>query len=112
MFKYKNKTEFLELDINKRCYYLSRLYLNKDNKGSKLPYKQRLFSCLNYLKKQPEPMLSVLYNYLTDNRHEGELIWALMPKAVLYDQQQRRKGVTKVKQEEFNEQMLDDVLEE
>lgn len=112
MFKYKNKTEFLELDINKRCYYLARLYLNKDNKGSKLPYTTRLFSCLNYLKKQPEPMLSVLYNYLTDTRHEGELIWELMPKAVLYDQQQRRKGVARVEQEEFNEQMLNDVLEE
>lgn len=111
MFKYKDKKEFLELDLNKRCYYLARLYLNKDNKPSKTPYTNRLFSCLNYLKKQPEPVLSILYNYLSENRHNGEFIWKLVPKAVLFDQQERRKGVVKVDQEEFNEKMLDDVLE-
>lgn len=113
-FKYKSKDEFVSLDKEKRCYYLARLYINRDKKTSKVGFKPRLFSCLNYLKKQPEPLLSVLYNYLTDNTHEGLMIWDVVPKAVLYDEQRRRKPVEKRTQDykKFDMDMLDDVLKE
>ena len=113
-FKYKTKEEFVSLEKDKRCYYLARLYLNRDKSDNHLPYKQRLFSCLNYLKKQPEPLLSVLYNYLTDNTHNGLMIWNIVPKAVLYDEQRRRKPIEKKTQEyqKFDMDMLGDVLKE
>ena len=109
MFKFKDKQNFLELDKNKRCYYLARLYINRDQKPSKQVYTSRLFTCLNYLKKQPEPTLSILYNYLSDNTHNGLMIWDILPKAILYDQQNRRK-MTRVKQEDFSETMLNSIL--
>ena len=114
-FTYKNKEDFLSLDKNKRCYYLARLYINRDKKENSMKYQTRLFSCLNYLKKQPEPILSVLYNYLTDNSHEGLMIWQITPKAVLYDEQRRRKvGKSAKKQNysDFNKDMLNDILKE
>ena len=113
-FKYKTKDEFVSLDKEKRCYYLARLYINRDKKGVKKPFRERLFTCVNYLKKQPEPLLSVLYNYLTDNNHEGLMIWDIVPKAVLYDEQRRRKPVVKKSEDykEFNMNMLEDVLKE
>lgn len=113
-FNYKSKEEFLSLDKNKRCYYLARLYINKDLKMNSMSFKTRLFSCLNYLKKQPEPLLSVLYNYLSDNTHDGLMIWDIVPKATLYDEQRRRKvSKTKTKQyKDFDQEMLMDVLKE
>ena len=113
-FRYKTKEEFVSLEKDKRCYYLARLYLNRDKSDSRVPYKQRLFSCLNYLKKQPEPLLSVLYNYLTDNTHTGLMIWNIVPKAVLYDEQRRRKQTKSKTQDyqKFDINMLDDVLKE
>ncbi len=113
-FTYKNKEEFLSLDKDKRCYYLARLYINKDTKKNHMSFKTRLFSCLNYLKKQPEPLLSVLYNYLSDNNHEGLMIWDIIPKATLYDEQRRRKvSKTKTKQyKDFSKEMLTDILKE
>ena len=113
-FNYKSKEEFLSLDKNKRCYYLARLYINKDSKMNSMSFKTRLFSCLNYLKKQPEPLLSVLYNYLSDNTHDGLMIWDIVPKATLYDEQRRRKvSKTKTKQyKDFDQEMLMDVLKE
>lgn len=112
-FKYKSKKEFVELDNDKKCYYLARLYIAQDSKGSTLPYTKRLFTCLNYLKKQPRETLSVLYNYLTDNKHNGLMIWSVVPKAVLYDQERRRTEQREkdVKQYDgFSMEMLDDIL--
>ena len=113
-FKYKSKEEFLSLDKGKRCYYLARLYINRDTKKNGMHFTTRLFSCLNYLKKQPEQLLSVLYNYLSDNTHEGLMIWDIVPKATLYDEQRRRKaGKVKAKEyKDFNREMLDDILGE
>ena len=112
-FEYKDKQGFVELTCEKKCYYLARLYIARDNNTNKIPYKARLFSCLNYLKKQPEPVLSILYNYLSDNRHDGLMIWDIMPKAVLYDQERRRKQSEPVKKyEDFNKDMLKDILNE
>ena len=109
-FPYKNKEDFAELDDSKKAYYVARLYLYKDRGKSSLPYKQRLFQCVNYIKKQDRAIMSVLYNYLTDNTHEGLPIWKLMPKAVLYDQQQRRmQSAKQVSYEEFNEKMLEGI---
>lgn len=114
-FTFKNKEEFTELDVSKKCYYLARLYIRQDRKATPTDmYKSRLFSCANYLKKQPEPILSVLYNYLSDKKHSGLMIWDIVPKAVLYDQERRRnekkKPVTMYKQ--FDKNMLDDILNE
>ena len=112
-FKYKNKTEFLKLDDSKKCYYLARLYIAQDTKGNTLPYTTRLFTCLNYLKKQPKETWSLLYNYLTDNKHNGLMIWSIVPKAVLYDQERRRteQREKNVKQYDgFSMEMLDDIL--
>ena len=76
-------------------------------------FKQRLFSCVGYLKKQPEPLLSVIYNYLTDNEHNGLMIWDITPKAILYDEQRRRVNVqTIVQYKEFNKDMLNEILGE
>ena len=113
-FTYKTKDEFLSLDKDKRCYYLARLYINRDTKNNPASFKTRLFSCLNYLKKQPEPLLSVLYNYLSDNAHDGLMIWNLIPKATLYDEQRRRQtNKTKAKQyKDFDQDMLNDILKE
>jgi hypothetical protein len=112
-FTYKNKQDFTELDVGKKCYYLARLYIAKDGKKSSVKYKARLFACINYLKKQPEPILSVLYNYLTDNRHDGLMIWEVVPKAILYDQERRRKPIKKVDEyKQFDESMLKDILSE
>ena len=113
-FQYKTKEEFVSLDKDKRCYYLARLYINRDKGDNHLPYKNRLFSCLNYLKKQPEPLLSVLYNYLTDNTHNGLMIWNIVPKAVLYDEKRRRKPIETKTQEykTFDVDMLNDILNE
>ena len=112
-FKYKDKTEFVQLDDGKKCYYLARLYIAQDTKSNSLPYKRRLFTCLNYLKKQPRETWSVLYNYLTDNKHEGLMIWNVVPKAVLYDQERRRteQKEENVKQyDSFSVDMLNDIL--
>lgn len=112
-FTYKNKQEFTELGTYKKCYYLARLYIARDNKKSAVSYKARLFSCINYLKKQPEPILSVLYNYLSDNKHDGLMIWNIVPKAVLYDQERRREQTKPVKKyEDFNKDMLTEILNE
>ena len=110
-FNFKTKKEFVELPIDKRVYYLARLYIKQDITFSKLPYTSRLFMCANYLKKQDPSVLSILYNYLKDNTHKGLKIWEILPKAVLYDQQQRR-NINHNKQVyiEFNEKMLDDVI--
>jgi len=113
-FNYKSKEEFVSLDVSKKCYYLARLYINRDTKPSTVKYKPRLFMCLNYLKKQPVGILSVLYNYLSDNRHDGLMIWDIVPKAVLYDQERRREAPKQeVKQyKEFDKKMLDEILNE
>jgi len=110
-FQYKDKKEFVSLDSSKKCYYLARLYIAKDRGGNTMPYKQRLFTCVNYLKKQPENTLSILYNYLSDNEHQGLMIWNIVPKAVLYDQERRRQNTKQVKQyDQFSVDMLDDIL--
>lgn len=113
-FNYKTKEEFVELDTDKKCYYLARLYINRDTQKGAMKYKSRLFMCLNYLKKQPEGILSVLYNYLSDNKHDGLMIWNIVPKAILYDQERRRKTpIKQMKQyKEFDKSMLDDILNE
>ena len=114
-FTYKTKEDFIKLDEGKKAYYLSRLYLLRDNKGSKIPYASRLFSCRNYLLKQQSSVLSVLYNYLTDNTdgHNGSPIWELIPKAIIYDQKCRRTQTSPVEQyKQYDEKMLDDILEE
>lgn len=112
-FKFKTKEEFLSLDKDKRCYYLARLYMRKDESDlwQKIPYKNRLFTCVGYLKKQQEPLLSVIYNYLTDHNHNGLMIWDITPKAVLYDEQ-RRRVKTDAKYEDFNKEMLEEILGE
>lgn len=112
-FKYKSKTEFVGLDDGKKCYYLARLYIAQDNAINNMPYQRRLFMCLNYLKKQPHEVWSVLYNYLTDNKHNGLMIWEVVPKAKFYDEERRRteqreKNVQQY--ETFSERMLDDIL--
>lgn len=112
-FKYKDKKEFVELTNEKKCYYLARLYIATDRAKSTLPYKQRLFTCVNYLRKQPVPLLSILYNWLTDNTHQGLMIWDIVPKAMYYDieRRQEEKKEQNVKQyETFNTSMLDDIL--
>lgn len=113
-FPYKNKEDFTELDDSKKCYYVARLYIRQDTGKSSLPYKNRLFMCVNYLKKQPKEVMSILYNYLTDNTHEGLPIWKVLPKAVLYDQQMRRQVPQKkqVSYAQFDEEMIDDILKE
>ena len=110
-FQYKTKDDFISLDEGKKAYYLARLYILRDKKKSNMPYQRRLFSCRNYLLKQNPNILSVLYNYLTDNEHDGLPIWKLTSKAVLYDQQCRRKQTSPVQQyEEYNENILDEIL--
>lgn len=111
-FQYKNKEDFAELDDGKKAYYLARLYIRQDRGGkSSLPYKSRLFMCVNYIKKQPREIMSVLYNYLTDNVHDGLPLWKIVPKAVLYDQQTRRKNNTnKQVYAQYSEGMLDEIL--
>ena len=111
-FPYKNKEDFTELDDSKKAYYLARLYIRQDTVKSSLPYKTRLFSCINYIKKQDRATLSVLYNYLTDNTHDGLPIWKVLPKAVLYDQKQRRMNNKQVQYQEMDESTLDDILNE
>ena len=114
-FQYKTKEDFISLDEGKKAYYLARLYLLRDKKKSDIPFRSRLFSCRNYLLKQDSSMLSVLYNFLTDKTegHEGLPIWKLVSKAVLYDQQCRRKQTSPVEQyKQYDEKMLDDVLED
>ena len=114
-FTFKNKEEFTELDVSKKCYYLARLYIRQDRKSTPTDmYKSRLFSCANYLKKQPEPILSVLYNYLSDKKHSGLMIWDIVPKAVLYDQERRRNEKKKpaTMYEQFDKNMLDEILNE
>jgi hypothetical protein len=111
-FKFKTKEEFLDLDWDKRIYYLSRLYMKRDRSNSHIPFKARLFSCINYLRKQDVHSLSVLYNYLTDleDGHNGERIWNLLPRAVLHDQELRRKIQTRQVYEDFDKTMLQDIL--
>lgn len=112
-FQYKTKTEFVELDSSKKCYYLARLYIARDNLRNDMPYKKRLFICVNYLKKQPKEVWSLLYNYLTENEHNGLMIWDIVPKAKFFDQERRReeKKEKDVKQyEDFSASMLDDIL--
>lgn len=112
-FKYKDKKEFVELDWEKKCYYLARLYIAKDTQRCSVPFARRLFTCVNYLKKQPVPTLSLLYNFLTDNTHDGLMIWDVVPKATYYDQERRRTEQKEkdVKQyEQFSEGMLDEIL--
>ena len=111
-FPYKNKEDFTELDDNKKAYYVARLYIRQDKCKSSIPYKTRLFTCVNYIKKQPRETMSILYNYLTENTHEGLPIWKVLPKAVLYDQRQRRQINKQVSYEEYNENMLNDILGE
>lgn len=112
-FSYKSKAEFVKLDDSKKCYYLARLYLAQDSTISTMPYKQRLFTCVNYLKKQPKETWSLLYNYLTDNKHKGLMIWSIVPKAVYYDQERRRteqKEKNVKEYENFSAGMLDEIL--
>ena len=112
-FSYKSKSEFVQLDDSKKCYYLARLYLAQDSTISTMPYKQRLFTCVNYLKKQPKETWSLLYNYLTDNKHKGLMIWSIVPKAVYYDQERRRteqKEKNVKEYENFSAGMLDEIL--
>ena len=111
-FPYKNKEDFAELDDSKKAYYVARLYIRQDTGKSSLPYKTRLFSCINYVKKQPREIMSVLYNYLTDNTHEGLPIWKVLPKAVLYDQKMRRTKTKQVSYKDYNEDILNDILGE
>ena len=112
-FPYKNKEDIVLMDDNKKAYYVARLYIRQDITKSSLPYKTRLFMCVNYLKKQPKETMSVLYNYLTVNTHDGLPIWKVLPKAILYDQQCRRKQTSPVQQyEQYDEKMLDDIIEE
>jgi len=112
-FPYKNKEDFTNLDDGKKAYYLARLYIKQDKCKSSLPYTSRLFMCVNYIKKQPHEIMSVLYNYLTDNTHDGLPIWKITPKAVLYDQQIRRQNNKQVSSyEQYSEGMLDEILSE
>jgi len=114
-FTYKTKEDFIKLDEGKKAYYLARLYLFRDRQKSRLPYATRLFSCRNYLLKQQPSVLSVLYNFLTDNTdgHNGSPIWELVPKAIIYDQKCRRTQTSPVQQyEQYDEDMLDDILKE
>ena len=112
-FQYKTKEDFVSLTEDKKAYYLARLYLLRDKKKSGMPYKSRLFSCRNYLLKQDHNILSVLYNYLTDNEHDGLPIWKLISKATIYDQQCRRKQTSPVEQyKQYDESILDDILGE
>lgn len=112
MFKYKDKKEFLSLNTNKRIYYLARLYISRDRKKSSMKYQSRLFSCIGYLRKQDSHTLSVMYNYLTDltDGHQGDMIWDILPKSILYDQKLRREMSSKQVYKDFNKSMLDDVL--
>jgi hypothetical protein len=115
-FEFKSKSDFVILSDAKKCYYLARLYIYKDKErsNSKISYQQRLFTCANWLKKQDKPILSILYNYLSDKStwHSGQPLWKLLPKAVLYDQEQRRINGTKKIYKDFNKDMLDDILKE
>lgn len=109
MFSYKDKREFLELPENKRPYHVARLYLRQDTTKSRIPYKVRLFSCVNYLRKQDKAILSMLYSYLSDNTHDGEMIYNLVGRAKLYDEKRRRESNKQVKQyEAFNASMLEE----
>lgn len=111
--KYKNKQEFVSLDDSKKTYYLARLYLLKDkSKKSRIPYKNRLFMCINYLKKQPKELLSILYNYLSDtDGHNGLTIWEIVPLARFYDNERRRlSNVSKEKYKDFDQSMLCEIL--
>lgn len=109
-FQYKNKEDFTGLDDSKKAYYLARLYIRQDTGKSSLPYKSRLFMCVNYIKKQPREIMSVLYNYLTDNTHDSLPLWKVLPKAVLYDQQIRRQNNNKQVYAQYSEGMLDEIL--
>lgn len=109
-FIYKTEKEFVALDVAKKRYYLARLYIRQDTTPCK-NYQKRLFTCISYLKKQPEQVLSVLYNYLTEHTHDGLRIWTIVPKAILFDQQ-RRRSAPMAKQKEYTEDMLDDILKE
>ena len=114
-FRYKTKDEFVSLDEDKKAYYLARLYILRDKKKSDIPYKRRLFSCRNYLRKQDHAILSVLYNFLTDKEegHYGLPIWEIVPKATIYDQQCRRKQTSPVEQyKQYDMSMVDDILGE
>ena len=105
-----DEKEFVALPIDKRRYFLARLYLSKDTAPNKLGYKQRLFSVIAYLKKQDNNSLSVLYSYLINNSHDGKMVWDLMPLAVLYDQRRRRKVYQESKKlEDFSLKMLEDL---
>ena len=109
-FKFLSEQEFVALPPDKRAYYLARLYVRADISESQLPFQKRLFPVLNYLKKRDIPELSILYNYLMQNTHEGKMIWELLPRAVMFDQKMRREQKIKItnKYEDFNLSMLED----
>ena len=111
--RYKNKTEFVSLDDSKKTYYLARLYLLKDkSRKNKLPYKNRLFICINFLKKQPKELLSILYNYLSDvDGHNGLAIWEIVPLARYHDNERRRSlNKSQEKYDDYSKDMLNDIL--
>ena len=112
-FQYKNKIDFVGLEDSKKRYYLARLYLAKDkSKKSKLPYKNRLFICMGYLKKQPKEILSILYNYLSDvEGHNGLAIWEIVPLARYHDNERRRlSNKSNETYSAFDRSMLSDIL--
>lgn len=113
-FKYKTKKEFVSLDTNKKVYYLARLYIRQDTSENHLAFRNRLFPLLAALKNLTEESLSVLYNYLSDNKHNGLPLWKILPRAILYDAKRRRKEDKKQVKcyEEFNLNMLKKILEE
>lgn len=110
---YKSKEEFVSLDDSKKIYYLARLYISKDkSRKSRIPYKNRLFICIGYLRKQPRELLSILYNYLSDiDNHNGLQIWEIVPLARYYDNERRRLSSSPVKKyDDFDRNMLNDIL--
>lgn len=108
-FQFLTEQEFVTLPPDKRAYYLARLYVRADTSKDQLPFQKRLFPVLNYLKKRDIPELSILYNYLMQNTHEGKMIWELLPRAVMFDQKQRREQKVEItnKYEDFNLSMLE-----
>lgn len=115
-FQYKTKEDFSKLNHDKKCYYLARLYIATDELTPKtaMPYQKRLFSCVNFLKQMPWYTLSILYNYLTDNKHNGVPISVLIPIAQRYEEERKRKEATKNKPKEYDKfsmDLLDEILE-
>lgn len=103
--------QFIKLSKEKKIYYLSRLFIHKDVSGKykDIPYKNRLFMVMGWLKKQEDMSLGMLYRYLLDHEHQNNL-WEILPQAELYDQKLRREHVEGTNSDygHFNLSMLSD----